>query len=197
MNRPPFLFIPIGILLNLLGAVANSALKLPLFLDSIGTILAAVTLGPWIGAAAGFLSNLIIGIVHTPVAIPFGIVNVFIGLVAGYFAKTGGFEDYAISLTAGLVLGLLCPVISTPIAVYLFGGVTGGDIDTYVSLLMESGNRIFSSAFLVRIAANLADKLLSAFAVLIVIRQLPEKWKGMAIARKNPRCADTGRAEEK
>ncbi|MGE0084828.1 MAG: ECF transporter S component [Desulfococcaceae bacterium] len=197
MNRPPFLFIPIGILLNLIGAFANSALKLPLFLDSIGTFLAAVTLGPWIGAAVGFLSNLIMGVVHTPVAIPFGIVNVLIGLVAGYLAKTRGFEDYLTPLTAGLVLGLLCPLISTPIAVYLFGGVTGGNIDTYVSVLMESGHKIFSSAFLVRIAANLTDKLLSAFAVLIVIRQLPGRLKGMAAARKKSRKADTRPAEKK
>lgn len=196
MNRPPFLFIPIGILLNLLGAFANSALKLPLFLDSIGTFLAAVTLGPWIGAAVGFLSNLIIGVVHTPVAIPFGIVNGFIGLVSGYLAKKRGFEDFVTPLTAALILGLLCPVIATPIAVYLFGGVTGGRIDTYVSILMESGNRIFSSAFLIRIAANLADKLISAFAVMIVIRQLPGKWKGMAAARGNSKDLETRHTEE-
>jgi len=197
MNRPPFLFIPIGILLNLLGAIVNSGMKLPLFLDSIGTFLGAVTLGPWIGAAVGFLSNLIMGLVHTPVAIPFGIVNVTIGLVAGYLAKTRGFEDYLTPLIAALILGILCPVIATPIAVYLFGGVTGGNIDTYVSVLMESGHKIFSSAFLIRIGANLADKFISAFAVMIVIRQLPEKWKGMAAVRKKRENSEAQPPEKK
>ncbi len=196
MNRPPFLFIPIGILLNLLGAFANSALKLPLFLDSTGTFLGAVTLGPWIGAAVGFIANLIIGLVHTPVAIPFGIVNAVIGLVAGYIAKTRGFEDYLTPVIAAMILSILCPVIATPIAVYLFGGVTGGSIDTYVSILMESGNRIFSSAFLVRIAANLADKLISAFAVMIVIRQLPLSWKGMSADPKRAKDLKTRHTEQ-
>ncbi len=183
MNHPTLLFIPIGIILNLSGAFINSSLKLPLFLDSIGTILAAVTLGPWPGAATGFLSNLIIGIVHTPVSIPFGIVNALIGFTAGYLSRKRGFEDSLTPLITALILALACPVTATPIAVYLFGGVTGGDIDTYVAVLMESGNQIFSSAFLVRIFSNLADKLLSVYMVMFLIRLLPPVWKGNA-ARK-------------
>lgn len=67
---PLFLYIPLGILLNTGGVFLNDALNLPLFLDSTGTLLAAVVLGPWLGAATGFVSNLIIGLMVTPISIP-------------------------------------------------------------------------------------------------------------------------------
>ena len=48
----------IGIALNMaLGQLAGM-LKLPVFLDSIGTILVAVLCGPWAGAVTGLVISL-------------------------------------------------------------------------------------------------------------------------------------------
>lgn len=171
-----------GILANIAGNSLNSALNLPLFLDSIGTILAAVVLGPWLGAAIGFLSNLLIGVFENPITIPFGIVNLVIGLIAGFISRTRGFHDFLTPLVTALILGLASPIVATPIAVYLFGGITGGNIDAYFAVLMESGYKIFSSAFLVRLPANLADKLISCYLVYGIIRLFPNTWKGWALS---------------
>ncbi|MDM8548828.1 ECF transporter S component [Desulfobacterales bacterium HSG2] len=179
-HQPIIIFMPIGIAVNIIGLVINTELNLPLFLDSIGTMLAAATMGPWAGALIGFLSNLIVGLFKTPINIPFGIVNAIIGIVVGYLSRKRGFEDLVTPLLASLILAVICPVIAAPIAVYLFGGVTGGNIDTFYAVLLESGYKIFSSAFLVRIPANLADKLISAYLVMAVIRLLPQDWKGIA-----------------
>ena len=171
------MFITVSIMLNVTGFWINVTLGLPLFLDSIGTILAAVILGPWLGALTGFLSNLISGIVANPVNIPFGLTNAAIGLIVGYLSRKRGFTDFLTPLYAALILTFACPILATPIAVYLFGGATGGKIDTFFALMIESGHHIYSSAFLVRLPANFADKLISAYLVMLLIRFFPDAWK--------------------
>jgi energy-coupling factor transport system substrate-specific component len=169
-----------GILVNIIGHIINTVLSLPLFLDSIGTMLAAVILGPWIGAIVGFLSNLITGLVTNPVVIPFALVNIWIGLVVGFLARKRGFKDLLTPFLAGLILAVTCPLIASPIAVYLFGGVTGGGLDRFYYSLLESGNDVLSSAFLARIPATFADKIISAYLILITVHLLPVSWRGIS-----------------
>ena len=177
--------IPVGIGVNIVGGLLAQTLKLPIFLDSIGTMLTAVILGPWIGALTGFLSNLLQGLFTDPVNIPFGIVNAVIGLVVGFLAQKRGFEDYVTPLIAGLILSVLAPIIGTPIAVYLFGGVTGGGVDLIYAVLLKAGNEIFASAFLARVPANLVDKLISAYLIMAIVRKLPGTMKGYAVKSAN------------
>ena len=51
-----------GILINLIGARLALFFRLPLFLDSIGTVLAAVLGGYMPGIAVGFLTNVLNGL---------------------------------------------------------------------------------------------------------------------------------------
>lgn len=175
--------IPVAIAINIIGGLLASALKLPIFLDSIGTMLSAVLLGPWLGALTGLLSNLLQGLLTDPVNIPFGIVNAVIGLVVGFLAKKRGFTDYFTPLLAGLILAILAPIIGTPIAVYLFGGVTGGGIDILYAMFMHQDMGIFTSAFLARIPANLVDKILSAYLIMFIVRKLPPSMQGYGVLR--------------
>lgn len=52
-------FISIAIAINLVGANLALFLRLPIYLDTIGTLLIAVILGPWYAASTAFLSALI------------------------------------------------------------------------------------------------------------------------------------------
>jgi energy-coupling factor transport system substrate-specific component len=78
--------------------VVASGLRLPLYLDSIGTILVGVLAGPIAGAATGLLSNLtwtfVLGgtALGSPYAWPFAIVAAEIGLLAGLFGYAGVFR---------------------------------------------------------------------------------------------------------
>src|SRR6476619_8616089 len=87
--------IPIAIAINIiLGQTVSAALKVPIYLDSIGTILVAVLAGPIAGAVTGGLANLIWTYVlpspfHSDYAGPFFIVAVEIGLLAGVFGRLG------------------------------------------------------------------------------------------------------------
>lgn len=86
---------PVAIALNIvLGTAVASALRIPIYLDSIGTIVVAALGGPLAGAATGFLTNMTwTGLAPppfgSPFAAPFALVAVVIGLLAGSFARWG------------------------------------------------------------------------------------------------------------
>ena len=88
--------IPIAIAINIAVGQLVFVLKLPIYLDSIGTVLVGALVGPWAGAVTGGLANLIWGIIPPPLqntyAVPFFYVAVVIGLMAGFFGKRGFFE---------------------------------------------------------------------------------------------------------
>ena len=79
--------IPIAIAINIvLGQTVASALKVPIYLDSIGTILVGVLAGPIPGLVTGLLANLIWTYVlpapfHSDYAAPFAVVAAWIGFV--------------------------------------------------------------------------------------------------------------------
>lgn len=97
--------IPVAIVINIVvGQIVQSVLKLPIYLDSIGTVLVAVLAGPLAGALTGALSNVIWGIIfNVPNTIPFAITAFAIGLVAGLWAWLGWFRKQ-LPMWQGLLL---------------------------------------------------------------------------------------------
>ena len=91
--------IPIAIAINIvLGQTVSAALKVPIYLDSIGTILVGVIAGPIPGLVTGLLANLIWTYVlpaplQSPYAAPFAVVAAEIGFLAGVFGQLGWFRS--------------------------------------------------------------------------------------------------------
>ena len=102
---------PIAIAINIiLGATVANALKIPIYLDSIGTILVAALAGPIPGALTGALSNLIWTYVLPPPfqngpAAAFAIVAAVIGLMAGLMARAGWLRPRPNTPTGQLAVG--------------------------------------------------------------------------------------------
>jgi hypothetical protein len=127
--------IPIAIAINIiLGQTVAAALKVPIYLDSIGTILVGVLAGPLAGALTGGLANLIWTYVlpapfHSDYAAPFFIVAVEIGLLAGVFGRFGFFRSRPNTPWNRLAIGAAAvAVIVGVIAVYGFlPFYTGGE----------------------------------------------------------------------
>ncbi|HZC32748.1 MAG TPA: hypothetical protein VE640_05635 [Candidatus Bathyarchaeia archaeon] len=118
--------IPIAIAINIiLGQTVSAALKVPIYLDSIGTILVGVLAGPIAGALTGGLANLIWTYVlpapfHSDYAAPFFIVAIEIGLVSGIFGRLGFFRSRPNSSSERLALGAI--VVIAVIAVIGYCG---------------------------------------------------------------------------
>ena len=86
---------PFAIAINIvLGQTVAAALKIPIYLDSIGTILVGVLAGPIAGAATGFLGNILWSYVipppfQYPPAAAFAVVAAIIGIAAGLAGRWG------------------------------------------------------------------------------------------------------------
>jgi energy-coupling factor transport system substrate-specific component len=167
----------LGVAANVVLGTVVSSLKIPLlFLDTVGTIFIAAFLGPFWGALTGATTNVLLGIVTNPKDIPFALVNLVIGLIVGFVARKSGF-GFVTAFWTGLVLAVIAPLIGTPIAVWIYGGLTGGGMDLIFAWLRQAGNSIFTAAFLPRIAGNLVDKVASALLVAALLQKLPQPLK--------------------
>ena len=75
INAGSIALILLGTLINIVGGMFASKLNLPWWLDSIGTFISAVTLGPVAGAVSGALMNVVMEL-FSPGMLPFAIVSI-------------------------------------------------------------------------------------------------------------------------
>ncbi|MFA5577568.1 MAG: CD3073 family putative ECF transporter S component [Tissierellaceae bacterium] len=173
-------FSSLAIAVNIVLGTVVDMLNIPLlFLDTVGTIFAAAVFGPWYGALTGGLTNLVQGVITNPKLIPFALVNIGVGIIVGLMARKRNFS-YSTALLTGLILAVVAPLIGTPIATYVYGGITGDFNDVLFTWLRQSGQGIFTSAFIPRITSNIVDKIASSLLVAFLIERLPKKYRELA-----------------
>ena len=168
------LLIPVAIALNVVVGQIAAALSLPVYIDSIGTILAGILGGPWVGLVTGVLSNLINGIFQ-PNFIPFAIVGGFIGLICGILSRKKLFNKWWKIIISILLVTLTSVVIGTPVALYVFGGFTSSGSSYLTAFLLATGRDLFSAVFTSQIFTELTDKALSIVAAYIIVKAMSER----------------------
>ncbi len=83
-----------GLLLNVVGSEFAQYLKLPIYLDSAGTIYIAALGGYVPGIVVGFLTNLFKAVL-TPSEMYYGSVSIFVAIFVAFSARRGFFDSYA------------------------------------------------------------------------------------------------------
>ena len=160
--------------LNFAGHAIAVTLGLPLFLDSIGTVLAGVVAGPWVGGSVGLISNLVSSNTVDPIAAPYSIVSFAVGFTAG-LARYLNWQKRASGWVAlWLITFAIAAVVSTPLNFFISGGKSGvalGD-SIYAALNGLHVPRIVA-ALLGEAAIDLPDKLLTVVAALLIAQGLP------------------------
>ena len=96
-NTMTWVLMPVAIAINMAVGQIVATLRLPVYLDSIGTVLVGVICGPWAGALTGALANTILGLTINPDFLPWWPVAAIIGLVSGICANYGLFKSIALS----------------------------------------------------------------------------------------------------
>lgn len=173
----------ICIVLNIILGKLVQVLNIPLlFLDTIGTIFGSIVLGPFFGAIIGGFSNIILGIMSNPISISYVFANITLGLIVGFISKKRKF-DYKQACLVGLILAIICPLISTPISLYLYGNINESGLDLLIKIISQSGKIIFSGAFIPRLVINLFDKVLSCLFVTLILTKISQKY--LYILNKN------------
>ncbi|MFW6337941.1 MAG: ECF transporter S component [Alkalispirochaetaceae bacterium] len=168
--------IPVAVGINYVGKTIAEALRLPLWLDSIGTILAGMLAGPWIGAISGAANNIIFGLTQSPIAFWYLITSIAIGLVVGYFAFTGWVSNLGRAVVLGLIVAGVATVVSTPINIVLWEGQTGNVWgDALYGILVGNGWPVWLASFLDELAVDVPDKLASVIIGFLIYKALPDR----------------------
>lgn len=181
MSKPSFVssrtltLIVFSIAINMVVGQLSSILKLPIFLDSIGTLICALLAGPWAALTSGLLTNLLWGLLSGPIAAAFAPVAMMIGLSAGLLARAGGFRTLPRVILSGVVITFALMIVAVPIRTYLFGGTTGSGADFFVAYFHAVGDNLLESVAITVLGANIADKIISALVAWLLVRQLPER----------------------
>lgn len=180
------IMIPLGVAINFVGGQIATSLGLPIYLDSIGTIIVAAIMGPWIGATSGILFNIISSLVRGNImASLFGLCNLGSGVIVGYMARYGKYKKGWHIVVATVLVSLWNAIVAAPIAMVVYGGIDG-NVGTNLMIvgLQALGNDLMGAAFLARIPANLVDKGIACVIAWIILRKLPENTQNLSGAKK-------------
>ena len=179
------IMIPLGVAINYIGGTIAGSLGLPIYLDSIGTVIVAAIMGPWVGATSGVLYNVISGLTKGNIlSILFGLCNIGSGLIVGYMARYKKFNTLPHVLIATFFVALWNAIIGAPIAMVVYGGVDG-NVGTNLMIvgLQALGNDLAGAAFLARIPVNLIDKGIACFIAGGILKKLPENMRSLSGGR--------------
>lgn len=174
-SGPALPFIAFCIALNLTVGQITGALKLPIYLDSIGTILTAVLIGPWLAMIAGIISNFLASAMGSPTMVFFAPVTIIIGAFTGFIAKRGWFKKWYLVVLGGIVQGILAGAMSAPISAYFFSGVTMAGTDFLVLYFRSTGNSLLDSVIFQGLISDPADKIITYLVVFFLTRNLPRR----------------------
>lgn len=165
-----------GMLIALNVAIGGlvHVVKLPVFLDAIGTIVAVMMLGLVPGIIVGVLSFVVAAALISPVYLWFiGTQAVLAITVYVMASRFGAFRSWTRIAPSGLFLGVVTGVVSAPVIVYVFGGVAGSGRDLVTAALLSTGQQIGKAVLLSGAASEPVDKLLQMIAAFLILRSLP------------------------
>lgn len=166
--------IPICLAINYVGAQIAIALKLPMYLDVIGTVMMGAICGPVPGVVLGALSS-VINSISEPSAIAYIPATMAYGLVAGLLGKGGFMKKIWKSLIAGLILAAVAVAISSPITAFLYGGISGTGNDVIVLGLQAIGVGLLPATLIATLITEFFDKLISCLVVFFVVKALSDR----------------------
>jgi len=166
--------IPIGIAVNVVGGQLAVLLKLPVFLDSIGTIV--------VGALCGGIPGLLVGLgcglinaISLPTLLPYTVIGMLFGLIASFLAKKNMFSAFWKAIVNGLGIALISTCIAVPITATLYGGFVGTGASVIVTTLMAAGWDVLPATFVSELSSELMDKIICLVVVFLVLKAIPER----------------------
>lgn len=193
----------LAIVINVVGGQLALALRLPIYLDSIGTILIGAVLGPWCGLIPGLLGGLIMAFTGDIYSLYFAPVGMIVGFMSG-LAHTGlsglrrtddtsvnskisrvlslghinGSKDVAVMIGRAFLISLPGTVVSALICTVLFGGVTSSGSAVLVQFLAaKTPLGMTTSIIVVQFLTDFCDRAVSLALVMAMLRVLPVSMK--------------------
>lgn len=166
----------LSIAINFLGGTIALWLRLPIYLDSIGTIFAGALGGPIIGLLTGLGSGVLSGVTTDIFSLYYSPVQIVTGVMAGLLLKGKLIKKGSWKLPGlALLLSLPGTLVASVITVRLFGGITSSGSSMIVQVLHGLGLNQTISVILVQVGTDYLDRFLSVAVVAAVVLLLPKR----------------------
>ncbi len=160
--------------LNLGIGFIVATMKLPFYLDSIGTVLAMALGGLWSGIACGLLS-VIVGSVYTPTLWAYAGTMLVIALYVVLARPLGYLGRLLPTALFGVGLGVVCAIISAPVTTYIWKGVSLFGTDPVTAFFMAKTGSLLIGVLLGGLVIDPMDKLLTSLVAFFLLRSIPAR----------------------
>lgn len=179
-------FLALAAVLNIAGANIALLLRIPLYLDTLGTFLSAMLFGPFYGMIPGLLSGLLTGFTTDIYSLFYLPVQLVTALAAGFLFYEKSFKTgkYRILLFAAAVT-VPGTIVSASITAFLFGGITSSGSSILVQLLHHTGLNLTASVFCVQLLTDYLDRAVMLCLSVLVLGVLPTSM--LAVLKKGQR----------
>jgi energy-coupling factor transport system substrate-specific component len=169
--------IPACIGINYLGKLFAAALKLPLWLDCIGTCIGAVLGGPIIAGICGAANNLIYGLTTGDnITLIYALTSFGIGVGVGIMGRLGFMKSVGGAILTAVVGGLAAVLISTPLNIIFWGGTTGNVWGDAAFAATQAANMpVWLGSLIDEVLVDVPDKLVTLLVAYFILKGLPRK----------------------
>lgn len=183
--------IPIAMIINSVVGEIVGSIGLPLYLDTIGTVLVAALAGPVAGMTTGALNNVVWGLLN-PAALPFAAGAALVGYLSGVFIhRFHAFKHLGTVVLYGLLLGLVGGMVAAPVAAFVYGGTAGVGTGALVSLFREMGGSLIASVTTQAFISDPVDKILVMLIAYATVKALPKRTVDAFAPREGQGSAGT------
>lgn len=166
--------IPIGIAVNVVGGQLAVLLKLPVFLDSIGTIVVGALCGPLPGILVGLGCGLI-NAISLPTLLPYTVIGMLFGVIGSFLARKNMFDKIWKALINGVCIALVSTCIAVPITATLYGGFVGTGASGIAAALMAAGWGVVPATFVSELSSEMMDKIICLIIIFFVLKAIPAR----------------------
>ncbi|MBR5419596.1 MAG: HD domain-containing protein [Lachnospiraceae bacterium] len=172
--RCQLLFFAVCVALNFVFPRAAGALGLPLYLDNVGTISAAVLGGYLPGIIVGYLNN-IINMQGNPGNAYYVVLSTMIAACATWLGRKGFFKNFGKALLTIPLFAFIGGVLGSILTYLLYGfGMGEGISAPFAKALLESGKlSVFWAQMASDVVIDLIDKAITVVLAYLVIRLIP------------------------
>lgn len=160
-----------AIALNVIGGQIALLLRLPVYLDSMGTIMTALLYGPFYGILPPLAYGLVMGFTLDIYSLYYMPVGIILGLVTGLVSRSMRLNKARI-IPFALLITIPGTIVSSGITAFLFGGITSSGSTFIVQLLNKAGIGMTASVFIVQILTDYADRILSLLIISFLLKRL-------------------------
>ncbi len=173
-----FAFFAGAVLVNFILPRAVSAMGLPLYLDNVGTLAAAVLGGYLPGIVVGYLNN-IINMRGNPGNAYYVVLSTMIAACGTYFGRKGYYKKFSKALLTIPVYAFIGGVFGSILTYLLYGfGMGEGISSSFARGLLDKGiMSVFWAQMTSDVIIDIIDKAITVVLAYIIIKLIPDKLK--------------------